>query len=235
MRERAEQIHGLARATAAGIVQIGQRLTEVKERLGHGRFLKWIEREFAWSDWNAKAFMRVYRCFKSENFSDLQIDVSALYLIAKTSTPEPVRTEAIRRAETGEKVTHATVKAVVAAYEEPAMLQPPSASYSTSVRAAQRQDAEERKALPSPAEARRTAVATGAHTLDRNGTCQPPMTVDQQEAWRGDWRRVSPVADFIRWVVESAETDLPKIVKMIEARHWRKRLCALPAGSSVAR
>jgi hypothetical protein len=47
----------------------------------------------------AKAFMRVYRQFKSENFSDLQIDISALYLIASPSTPELVRQEAMRRAD----------------------------------------------------------------------------------------------------------------------------------------
>jgi hypothetical protein len=32
-----------------------------------------------WSDWSARAFMNVHREFKSENFSNLQIDVSALY------------------------------------------------------------------------------------------------------------------------------------------------------------
>jgi hypothetical protein len=68
-------------------VQIGQYLTEVKERLGHGKFLEWIEREFAWTYRTASSMMRVYERFKLENFSNLEIDVSALYLIAAPSTP----------------------------------------------------------------------------------------------------------------------------------------------------
>ena len=79
-----------------------------------------------------QSILRVYRCFKSENFSDLQSDVSALYLIAKTLTPEPVRTEAIRRAETGKKVNPQDRKGCGRRVRrQPAMLQPPSASYST--------------------------------------------------------------------------------------------------------
>jgi Protein of unknown function (DUF3102) len=78
---------------ATRIVEIFQdvfetRPTEVKARLKHGQFLEWIEREFAWSDWTARAFMNVHEKFKSENFSNLEIDVSALYLIAAPSTPE---------------------------------------------------------------------------------------------------------------------------------------------------
>jgi hypothetical protein len=42
--------------------------------------------------------MNVYERFKSSNFEHLEIDVSALYLIARRSTPEPVRAEVIRRA-----------------------------------------------------------------------------------------------------------------------------------------
>jgi Protein of unknown function (DUF3102) len=66
-------IHNLARMTAAGIVQIGQYLTEVKERLGHGRFLGWIEKEFAWSQPTAWRFMNVFEQFKLSNLNNLQI------------------------------------------------------------------------------------------------------------------------------------------------------------------
>ena len=78
--ERTERIRILARLTATGIVQIGQYLTEVKAILAHGRFLEWIEREFAWSERSSRNFMTVYECFKTANFADLEIDVSALYL-----------------------------------------------------------------------------------------------------------------------------------------------------------
>ena len=116
--ERVERIHNLARMTAAGIVQIGQYLSEVKARLKHGQFLEWIEREFAWGDDSARNFVRVFEMFKNRNFRDLEIDVSALYLIAAPSTPEPVRAEALRRAENGEPVNHAGARTLVQQFAE---------------------------------------------------------------------------------------------------------------------
>jgi hypothetical protein len=113
VQERAERIHNLARMTAAGIVQIGQYLTEVKERLKHGKFLEWIEREFGWSQPSAWRFMNVHEQFKLSNLNNLQIDVSALYLIAAPKTPEPVRSQIIARAENGERVTFSGTRAVV--------------------------------------------------------------------------------------------------------------------------
>lgn len=113
VEDRTEKIHNLARMTAAGIVQIGQYLTEVKDRLPHGKFLEWIEREFAWKADTARNFMHVFEHFKNRNFRDLQIDVSALYLIAAPSIPEPVRAHVIQRAENGEHVNHIGVRALV--------------------------------------------------------------------------------------------------------------------------
>ena len=233
VRERAEHIHQLARRTAAGIVEIGRDLTEVKAKLKHGQFLEWIDKEFAWKERSARNFMSVYENvtphLKSATVADLQVEFRALYLIAAPSTPEPVRAEAIRRAETGERVTHATVQAVVAAYEETGDAPTAIGKLFDVVKTAQRQEAEERKALPSPTEARRIAVETGAHTLDRNGTYQPPMTVNQQEAWRADWRRISPIADFLRWVAETGSAlDAGELVTMIEARGWRKDFTRSP-------
>lgn len=128
--ERAERIHNLARMTAAGIVQIGQYLTEVKERLqlhnqGRSRdnqerlgFLKWIDLEFAWKQAQAYRFIQVYENVKVINLINLEIDVSALYLIAAPSTPEPIRQEVLRRAENGQPVTHAGARALVERFAE---------------------------------------------------------------------------------------------------------------------
>jgi len=113
VQERAERIHNLARMTATGIVQIGQYLTEVKGRLKHGLFLQWVDREFGWAHDTARNFMMVYERFKLRNFRNLEIDVSALYLIAAPKTPEPVAEEVIRRAESGETITHAGARAVI--------------------------------------------------------------------------------------------------------------------------
>lgn len=117
VQERAERIHNLARMTATGIVQIGQYLTEVKERLAHGQFRQWIEGEFGWSRQSAVAFMQVYQRFKCQNFGHLQIDISALYRIAAPKTPEPVRHHIVARAQNGQVITNRSVRAVVQHYQ----------------------------------------------------------------------------------------------------------------------
>lgn len=81
--------------TASDIIEIGQKLIEVKERLAHGQFGGWLESEFGWDQRTAQNFMRVGGQFKNENFSHLDFAPSALYALAAPSTPEPTRQEAI--------------------------------------------------------------------------------------------------------------------------------------------
>lgn len=143
VEERTERIHNLARMTAAGIVQIGQYLTEVKARLLHGQFLEWIEREFAWNRMSAERFMRVHEQFKMHNLCNLEIDVSALYLIAAPSTPEPVRAEVIRRSEGGEPVSHAGAHALNHEFRQNGAIPAPTKSLAQMIN-------ERRKALAAP-------------------------------------------------------------------------------------
>lgn len=95
------------RRTAQDIIEIGQKLIDVKQHLGHGKFGLWLRLEFEWTDRTARQFMRVAEAFKSENFSDLDFAPSALYLLAAPSTPDEVRREALERAYQGESITHA--------------------------------------------------------------------------------------------------------------------------------
>jgi hypothetical protein len=81
---------------------IGQWLTECKTKLPHGYWLPWLKTEFGWSHDTARNFMQVWGCCKLRDFRNLQIDASALYLITQSKTPEPVRQEVIRRAQSGE-------------------------------------------------------------------------------------------------------------------------------------
>jgi len=118
VQERAERIHNLARMSASSIVQIGQYLGQVKERIGHGNFLGWIGQEFNWSERSAQRFIQVHGQFKSAKLADLEIDLSALYLIAAPSMPEPVRASVMRRAENGEPVTRMGTRALVQRFAE---------------------------------------------------------------------------------------------------------------------
>jgi Protein of unknown function (DUF3102) len=67
-------------------------LADAKSRLKHGQWLPWLEAEFGWSRQTADNFIHVFERVKLPTFSNLPIDVSALYLIAAPKTPEPVRT-----------------------------------------------------------------------------------------------------------------------------------------------
>lgn len=110
------RLHDLERRTSEAILEIGNGLLFVKEKLGHGQFLAWLEREFAWNVRTAQNFMRVAETFKSENFSHLKnVAPSALYALASDSTPEDVRAEFRARAAAGEQVTHKQVTTRLAA------------------------------------------------------------------------------------------------------------------------
>lgn len=110
------EIKGLVRQTAENVVCIGRRLTASKEKLGHGRFENWLRAEFGWSLYSARRFMQVYRHFKTHNLCDLNIAISALYLLARPSTPEEARQEALEQAAQGETITHAVAKEIVAGH-----------------------------------------------------------------------------------------------------------------------
>ncbi len=116
VREQTEEIRVLMKRTAEGIRNIGQKLLEIKEKLGHGNFLNWLKAEFNWSEPTAQRFMRVARQFKFINLTDLSIAPSALYVLSAPSTSNSVREEAIFRAQTGENITYAAAKEIKQKY-----------------------------------------------------------------------------------------------------------------------
>lgn len=110
---RAVEIKQWAAKTAQGVVEIGRLLAEQKKVLGHGHFLNWVEMELGWTDRTVRNFMSVASRFKSENFSDLQIGTSALYLLSAPSTPEQAVAEAIDRAQSPGGLSHKDAKEIV--------------------------------------------------------------------------------------------------------------------------
>jgi hypothetical protein len=70
----------LIRRNAYDIIDIGQKLTEVKEQLGHENFRTWLKAEFDCSVRTATRFIQLATQFKCANLAHLNIAVSALYL-----------------------------------------------------------------------------------------------------------------------------------------------------------
>lgn len=117
VQEHTGEIRTLARRAAQDIVEIGERLIEVKGALEHGRFQEWVKAEFGWSYQAAHRFMQVGSQFKTLNLRDLNIAPSALYALASGSTPGFIREEIIEMAQaTGHPVTHKAVQERLAAH-----------------------------------------------------------------------------------------------------------------------
>ncbi len=118
VQERTSEIKALVNRTARDIIEIGKKLIQVKEELGHGRFGAWLKAEFKWDERTARNFMYVADKFKSENFTDLDFAPSALYLLAAPSTPEEALQSALELAEKGETISHALAKELVERHKE---------------------------------------------------------------------------------------------------------------------
>jgi len=113
LQQKTLELKNLIRRSAQEIVQIGERLTEVKSKLGHGSFRKWLKSEFDWSVPTARRFMRVYDQFKCFNLNHLNIAASALYLLAEPSVPHQARQESMERSRQGEVITYKTAKEIL--------------------------------------------------------------------------------------------------------------------------
>ncbi len=119
VQQQTGEIRALMKRTAQDIFELGQKLINIKQILGHGRFGEWLKAEFGWGEWTARKFMQVAQEFATVEFTDLQIAPSALYLVAGSSTPEAAKAEVFDRAKAGEIITHATAKAIKQKYASP--------------------------------------------------------------------------------------------------------------------
>ncbi len=122
VQQRTNEIKTLMRRNSQDIIDIGQKLIEVKQHLGHGSFRNWLKSEFNWSVSSATKFMQVAEQFKCVNFTHLNITASTLYLIAAPSTPKEARIEVLERASLGENIGYTKAKAFVSQHRKTASL-----------------------------------------------------------------------------------------------------------------
>lgn len=115
IQERTRKLKELWQRTAQDIWEIGQILAEVQSRLKQDRqFDAWLKAEFGLSRRTAYNFINVYKAFQEDaKFAQINIDPSALYLLASPSTPQQIRDEIIQQASTGAKVTHKDIKQAI--------------------------------------------------------------------------------------------------------------------------
>lgn len=116
LRQQTGEIQALVKRTAQDIIEIGQKLNAVKEKLKHGHFTDWIEAEFHWSYPTAARFMQVADRLGDQIYQIDKFAPSAMYELAAPSTPKLALEEAIAIAASGESVTYSKAKALKQKY-----------------------------------------------------------------------------------------------------------------------
>ena len=113
IKQKTSEIKVLIRQTAKNIVEVGQKLSEVKQQLKHGEFRNWLKTEFNLSISSATKFMQVSEKFKNVNFTHFNFSASALYTLAAPSTPDSAREYALQLASKGENITYSKARQIV--------------------------------------------------------------------------------------------------------------------------
>jgi hypothetical protein len=112
--EHAEAIRAYAKRTIRDILDIGRRLAEVKNMLGYGNFLSWIGREFRWSEDTAERLIALHALQRRiPEVADVSLPISGLYLLASPSTPLETAKDVVAKAQDGEQISVAKIKASV--------------------------------------------------------------------------------------------------------------------------
>jgi hypothetical protein len=116
-RSAALRIRQKVKKTLQSTIEIGNELLAVKSALPHGQFGPWLRAEFGWGGRMAQNLMAVAEAFgpKTEIIADLAIQPTAAYLLAAPSAPDEARQVALRRAESGEQITTAVAREILAA------------------------------------------------------------------------------------------------------------------------
>ena len=153
VRQQTGEIKVLMKRTAQDIIEVGQKLIQVKERLGHGNFGTWLATEFNWDERTARRFMNVAESFsdKSDIMSEVYFAPTALYELSSPSTPEAARSEALTRAKAGESITPKTAKAIRQKHTSASITSDPKFNRQEDVEAEKdKKPSDERSPSPSP-------------------------------------------------------------------------------------
>ncbi len=92
-KDAAQFIDSRQRGMASAVLEIGQKLNEVKAALGHGLFAAWVDASFNMTMRTAQNYMQAATALGSKSETVSYLPVSTVYAIAKA--PEPVRAKVI--------------------------------------------------------------------------------------------------------------------------------------------
>lgn len=111
---RAELIRHLSRTTIECIIQIGEHLVEVKNKLQHGQFSDWVQSECRFTLRTAENYIRAAAFAKGKNETVALLPPSVVYKLAAKSAPPAVVEAVLSRMESGAYVDTVSISAALA-------------------------------------------------------------------------------------------------------------------------
>lgn len=102
LRASADKIRALVKTTVAAVVDAGNELIVVKEKVGHGNFKAWIESECGFSHSTALNYMRAAEFAKTKIATITLLNPRSVYMLAAPTAPKAAVAEIEARLSTGE-------------------------------------------------------------------------------------------------------------------------------------
>jgi hypothetical protein len=118
LRTEAERIRRLITKSTADLIEIGRNLIAVKAKLGHGKFLHWVESEIGIPRRSSQRYMGIADLAEAKGVMVSLLTPAAAYLLSAKSTPPDIVGDVIRRLEAGERITEDAVEGLVRSNKE---------------------------------------------------------------------------------------------------------------------
>ena len=115
LREHTARIRHQVKATTTAIVWIGRDLMAVKQMLGHGQFVRWVESECGFSARTAQNYLRAAEFLEGKSATVALLSPATLYRLSAKNAPPEVVDAVINRAADGE-ISEADVARIFGEY-----------------------------------------------------------------------------------------------------------------------
>jgi Protein of unknown function (DUF3102) len=115
LEDAASRIEGIVNL---GAEEIGKILQEVKPKLGHGQFGRWVQTRLNMSARTAERYMSVAAHFAGQCDKLSRLPPTVVYQLAARSTPQSARDEVLAALESGERLERVAVTDMIRAARE---------------------------------------------------------------------------------------------------------------------
>lgn len=116
--QRTKNIQAIHTQTLQNAFLVGEILLEVKARLEYGQFCRWVRCEFQGSQSTAINHMHLATTFRFATVANLNVPLTALYEIARPTTPDTARAEIFQLAQDNQKITKVRAKKIIANHKK---------------------------------------------------------------------------------------------------------------------